>query len=363
VILDTDDISDCFTNEEAYGRKIRKSFDVYCLFSRIGKRASISFQAISFVFFTLKDSRRVFFVKVPQFILSITFITQADNSKNTDSSDIITVLTSVYLKLALLGVTVVSCVVSIIIYPCLRSHISKKLRLSSGESFNLRSYVSFKIESEFNLIVNEQRETYDSVEPHIDLSEPTSPTSVGPDSDESKRQELYKVQQAVAKQAAQRAGTNQSGTASSMGSFPVLSPNNPSQILGYSSYPSSKSRPKTGATSLIRPGAISSDSDIPITYQPTFSSPIPSSPVVPSTSTPSSLTSSSPISSHSNVSPLSKPPPSPRNSISSVPLPGQTILTHACVKCGCPIVFQLPPTEAQAKVACVICQHINTVKR
>jgi len=336
-----------------------KTLMSFVFFSRIGKRASLSFQAICFVFFTLKDSRRVFLVKVPQFILSITLLATTSD----DAGSVIAILTSVYLKLALLGVTVVSCVVSIIIYPCLRSHISKKLRLSSGESFNLRSYVSFKIESEFNLIVNEQRETYDSVEPHIDLSEPTSPTSVGPDSDESKRQELYKVQQAVAKQAAQRAGTNQSGTASSMGSFPVLSPNNPSQILGYSSYPSSKSRPKTGATSLIRPGAISSDSDIPITYQPTFSSPIPSSPVVPSTSTPSSLTSSSPISSHSNVSPLSKPPPSPRNSISSVPLPGQTILTHACVKCGCPIVFQLPPTEAQAKVACVICQHINTVKR
>eukprot|EP00457_Paulinella_chromatophora_P005874 gb/GEZN01005892.1/.p1 GENE.gb/GEZN01005892.1/~~gb/GEZN01005892.1/.p1 ORF type:complete len:531 (+),score=92.53 gb/GEZN01005892.1/:17-1609(+) len=151
LILSTDDVSDCFMNNEANLWKIVKSYDTFCLFQRINAKADCHYYLVTYMFAVIHGGWRLMFVKVPQFILSLVFI-------RISTSDFLGVFG---LKVVYQSYSVLQLLIALLFYTHIRNYIKTEFNIEDFSRFGLPSYVTFLMDKNFNEIINDHRATYD----------------------------------------------------------------------------------------------------------------------------------------------------------------------------------------------------------
>eukprot|EP00808_Paulinella_micropora_P019956 g58699.t1 len=161
LILSTDDVSDCFINNEAYQWKMVTSYDTFCLFYRIGSKADCHDKIIKMQFFVLKEGWRLVLVRIPQFILSFIFI------RNRLRID---VFSAFFVKILFHSYGMLKLLIALCGYPFISSFVQEKYNIKDFSRFGLSSYVTFLIDLDFNQIITEQRATYETEHSERDVS-------------------------------------------------------------------------------------------------------------------------------------------------------------------------------------------------
>lgn len=180
VVLRTEDISDCFTNNDA-ARFLRLQKPIFNFFTALSDDFSCSDKLAFFIFFAINDARRLLLVEVPQFILiniavaSVVVSPQGRCEKQTDDAfcfsdaclDCLQTHTAdathkniQFLKIGVLLLSGARFLFSAICYPFLRAIIANKFSKNCSGPItrgSVRSYCTYLIDKRVTELLQETK--------------------------------------------------------------------------------------------------------------------------------------------------------------------------------------------------------------
>ncbi len=148
-IIETDDVSDIYTNAEAYRLKAAGSFQTYSLFQLVNSALTIQDGLIRTMHLTLQYKWRLTLVSVPQFVIGILMLGTLHKAETS-----LLLMLSMIVKIALLSMSMIQLIISVVGYPFFNSFLQDVFKPKAGEHINLRIYVSYLVDNALNAVVH-----------------------------------------------------------------------------------------------------------------------------------------------------------------------------------------------------------------